>query len=535
MLGGSLAGQSLRVALTRENNPSAKVVAQCGQKAEIEHPPKVGAAVPLSEAISPLDRLGPRADHGAMPDNVIYCGDNLETLTKYIPDESVDLIYIDPPFNSSRKYEVFWGEAQEKRAFEDRFGDAMSYLDWMRPRLDELYRVLKNTGTFYYHCDPHASHYVKVALDQIFGFENLLNEIIWQRSTSHNDSHKFRAVHDTIFAYAKSPTFTFNRRFAGYSEAYIKQHYNQVDGDGRRYSPDNMTSPNPRPNMTYEWKGQAPPPFGWRFSKETMAKLEAEGRLVYTKTGRPRYKRYLDEMPGVPLGDVWTDIPPVNSQSHQKQGFPTQKPTALMDRIVEASSNKGDVVLDAFCGCGTTLDAAARLGRKWIGIDFSPTACRVMAERLEKLGLREGTDFLVKDMPKTEADLRRMPHFEFQNWAVIALGGIPNRVKSGDFGIDGRLYAADVAKKPRPGRDLFGEIDNWFPIQVKQTDRAGRPDIDAFETAMHRDKRLRGYFVSFGFTSDARTEIRRANDRDGLDIVPITVKEILNHERYASA
>jgi len=205
-----------------------------------------------------------------------------------------------------------------------------------------------------------------------------------------------------------------------------------------------------------------------------------------------------------------------------------------MERIITASSREGAVVLDAFCGCGSTLEAAAKLRRKWIGIDFSPTACRVMASRLEGIGLREGRDYEVRDMPKNEDDLRRMPHFEFQNWAVIALGGIPNQVKVGDYGIDGRLYVADVVKQKQEGRDLFGDIDNWYPIQVKQKDKAGRPDIDNFETAMRRDRRLKGYFIAFGFTKDAFVEIKRANQKDALDIVPVTVAEILEHERVAA-
>jgi DNA modification methylase len=466
--------------------------------------------------------------------NVIYCGDNLEVLPKYVDSDSIDLIYIDPPFNSSRNYEVFWGEAQERRAFEDRFGDAMTYLDWMRPRIRELHRVLKPTGSFYYHCDWHASHYIKVELDRVFGFNNFQNEIVWERATAHYDSRKFRSVHDVVFFYSKSTKFTFNRQFGPYSEAYVRSHYNLRDEDGRLYQLDNLTAPEPRPGTEsdYEWKGHRPPPGGhWRYSRSNMEKLEKEGRIVYTKSGRPRYKRYLDEMPGVPRGDVWSDIPPVNSQAAQRLGYPTQKPVALMDRIIRASSNEGDTVLDAFCGCGTTLEAAAKYKRRWIGIDFSPTACRVMSQRLEALGLKEGRDFEVRDMPKTEDDLRRMPHFEFQNWAVIALGGIPNRVKVGDYGIDGRLYVADVTKEKKPGRDLFGEIDNWYPIQVKQQDRAGRPDLDKFETAMRRDKRLKGYFIAFGFSTDATKEMKRANREDGLDIVPITVKELLEHER----
>jgi hypothetical protein len=235
--------------------------------------------------------------------------------------------------------------------------------------------------------------------------------------------------------------------------------------------------------------------------------------------------------------DIWLDVGYSHGSSMSRLGYPTQKPLELLKRVVAASSNEGGIVLDAFCGCGTTLEAAAMLKRQWIGIDFSPTACRVMAERLEKrLGLKEGQNFEVKDLPKTEDELRRMPHFEFQNWAVIALGGIPSRVKSADFGIDGRLYPAEVEKRAdrqeKKGQyDLLASLDKWYPIQVKQKDKAGRPDIDSFETAMMRDRRTRGYFVAFGFSRDAETEIKRAEREHGLQIMPVTVGELLEYER----
>jgi site-specific DNA-methyltransferase (adenine-specific) len=460
-----------------------------------------------------------------METNVIYCGDNLDVLPKYVDPDSVDLIYIDPPFNTSRKYEVFWGEAQERRAFEDRFGDAMTYLDWMRPRIRELYRALKPTGSFYYHCDWHASHYIKVELDRVFGFNNFQNEIIWKRQTAHSDAGRYGHLHDTILFYTKSNRFTWNPEYTEYDPIYIKRYFRYRDQHGL-FRSDDMTAPGGR-GPRYEWKGITR---NWRFTRENMEKLEAEGRIFYTKRGIPRYKRYLDEMPGTPLQSIWIDILPVVSWSSEGLGYPTQKPLALLERIINASSNEGDVVLDAFCGCGTTLEAAAKFKRRWIGVDMSPTACRVMAQRLEKrLGLREGIDFKLIDMPKTEDDLRRIPHGEFENWAVIALGGIPNKVKVGDYGIDGRLYLADLAKE-RKG-DFFETLDKWYPIQVKQQDRAGRPDLDKFETAMRRDKRLKGYFIAFGFSTDAIKEIKRANREDGLDIVPITVKELLEHER----
>jgi len=465
--------------------------------------------------------------------NVIYCGDNLDVLPKYVPDASVDLVYIDPPFNTSRNYEVFWGEAQEKRAFEDRFGDVNHYMEWMWDRIRELYRVLKPTGSFYYHCDPHASHYIKTALDKLFGFDNFRNEIIWKRTTSHGDSrHGFSRVTDTVFYYAKSPRTKWNPQYQPHSASYIRSHYSHVDAQGRPYRLDNIIrsqSMGPRPNLVYEYKGFTPP-HGWRVKQEKLQAIDQAGRLQWAKTGTPYLIRPLNPQ-GNLLDNLWTDIPPVNSQSQERRGYPTQKPLALLERIVAASSNPGDVVLDAFCGCGTTLEAAAKHKRQWVGIDFSPTACRVMAQRLEeRLGLREGTDFQLRDMPKTLEQLHRMPYFEFENWGVVALGGIPNRVKVGDYGIDGRLYLADVEKGHRG--DFMEALDVWYPIQVKQIERVGRPEIDKFETAMRRDRRTRGYVVAFGFSRDAIREIKRANN-DGLDIRPVTVNDILRYEQEA--
>lgn len=482
-----------------------------------------------------------------MDANVIYCGDNLEILPKYIPDESIDLIYIDPPFNTSRQYEVFWGEAQERRAFQDRFGDVMTYLEWMRPRLREIHRILKSTGSFYYHCDWHATHYIKVELDRLFGFDNFQNEIIWRRTTSHGDSKQgarhYGRIHDTLLFYTKSAEYTWNTQFVAFSESQIQQQYNKRDKDGRRYRLVTPTAKKPGGDTSYEWKGVRPPKGRfWAYSRERMADMDAKGLLYYSKTGQPYIRYYFDERPGVAAQSLWMDVSPMSPTAKERLGYPTQKPLALLERIVSASSNEGQVVLDAFCGCGTTLEAAAKLKRKWIGIDFSPTACRVMTERLEKrLGLKQGIDFTLRDMPKSTDQLRRMPPFEFQNWAVVALGGIPNRVKVGDYGIDGRLYLADIAKEEKAimqvsekaAQGMFETLDRWYPIQVKQVDKVGRPDIDKFETAMRRDKRLKGYFVAFGFSTDATREIRRAQTVEGLEITPITVEELLGYEQTA--
>jgi len=446
----------------------------------------------------------------------IYCGDNLRMLRE-VPTESVDLIYIDPPFNSNRNYEVFWGDTQEKRAFNDRFGDAKAYIDYMRPRVLEMFRVLKKTGSFFYHCDWHASHYVKIMLDDIFGFNNFQDEIIWKRTFNSGSSKslakKFPINSDSIFYYIKSQNFTFNVQRRKYSEGALKR-YDKQDVRGR---------------------------FMWvplkTVSKERLNELRKLGQVREDKNLKyPRYKKYFDPNSGPVVDNLWDDIgqlPTREKYESERVGYPTQKPLALLERIIKVSSNAGDVVLDAFCGCGTTLIAAQKLNRKWIGIDVSPTACRVMSQRLwDIFALNEGKDFRVEDLHKSEDELKILPHFEFQNWACIALGGIPNKVKVNDYGIDGKLYPVDFEKRKREGHTLFGEADIYYPIQVKQVAKAGRPDIDNFETAIRRDRRSKGYFVAFDFTSDAINEIKRL-DKDGeIEIIPVTVSQLLQMEGY---
>lgn len=483
----------------------------------------------------------------------IYCGDNLQQLPN-IPNESVDLIYIDPPFNSNQDYEVFWGEAKETRAFVDRHASTQSYIDYMRPRCDQLARVLKKTGSFYYHCDWHASHYVKVMLDQILGEDRFRNEIVWRRSDAHNDARKqFAVVSDSIFFYTGSDEYTFNVQYGEFAKQTLLDWYQYLElPDGmtrrmtaeekrtqvipigaRRFNTDNLRSPHPRPNLTYDYKGFKPHVNGWAISLEKMKELDAKGLLIFPKSpdGRIMRKKYLDESKGTVLGNVWNDISQLHGANSERLGYPTQKPLALLERIVKSSSNKGDLVLDAFCGCGTALIAAENLDRQWIGIDISPTACRVVGERLAKVcKLREGIDFAIRGLPREEAELRAMPPFEFENWAVIALGGNPNRAHVGDMGIDGKIFP--VASAPTAGKQPgeLGFMDIWYPVQVKQRDKAGRPDIDAFETAMERANRTKGFFVSFGFTSDATTEIQRFFTKTGKIIIPLTVREILDDQ-----
>jgi site-specific DNA-methyltransferase (adenine-specific) len=311
--------------------------------------------------------------------------------------------------------------------------------------------------------------------------------------------------------------------------------YCHRDPDGRLFRYSDLTNPNPnRPNLAYEFMGVNRV---WRWTKERMEEAYENGLVVQTKPGTvPQLKRYLDEQEGRPIDTVWTDIPPLNSQAKERLGYPTQKPLALLDRIVRASSNENDIVLDAFCGCGTALVSAQRLNRQWIGIDISPTACRVMAKRMrddcklpedDKLW-RAGRGFVVRDLPWTEAQLRRIPPFEFENWAVIALGGIKNKAQVGDMGIDGRIYP--VSATPKAKKDAFDFMDQWYPIQVKQKDKAGRPDIDQFEAVMARENRTKGFFVSFDYTSDALSEVSSFFRKSGRVIVPLTVNDILEDQ-----
>lgn len=416
--------------------------------------------------------------------NVIYCGDNLSVL-KEIPSESVDLVYIDPPFNSNRNYEILWGDIQEKRAFEDRFGDAEAYITYMRSRIIELHRILKNTGSFYYHCDWHAGHYVKIMLDQIFGFNNFRNEIIWHYRKWATKQVQFCSNHDTIFFYSKS-----NDKKRVFNHPYMERAASTLKRFG---------------------------------NSKIISGHDKDGNRLPSKTDNT-------VSDGVPMDDVWEigRVPPI------KQIYPTEKPLKLLERIFEASSNEGDVILDAFCGCGTTLAAAEKLKRKWIGIDISPTACKVMSDRLwDVFKLEEGKDFDIVSLYKSEVSLLQMPPFEFQNWAVVALGGIPNRIKVNDFGIDGKLYPIDIVKKKKDGNTLFGPIDIYYPIQVKQKAKAGRPDIDSFETAIRRDGRTKGYFVAFDFSTDALTEIKRLDKEGEIEIIPIRVNQLLKMEGYA--
>jgi DNA modification methylase len=506
-------------------------------------------AVPTQPAESKVDASRQKSS-SLLDTRVIYCGDNLEQLPK-LPAACIDLIYIDPPFNSNRNYEVFWGETKEVRAFDDRHESTRAYIEYMRPRCVELARVLKKTGSFYYHCDWHASHYVKVMLDQIFGENAFQNEIVWRRTNARGDQGRWPRMHDVIFFYAdERHERVFNPLMLAGDETKIPHTLITWD-DGLKYNTSDLTGA----GTTKEgesgkpWRGFDPSKFGrhWGYTVSQMEEWDTAGLIHWPKTkgvagGFPRKRDeevFGAEARMVQLGDVWTDIDRLNQTAKERLGYPTQKPLALLERIISASSNPNDIVLDAFCGCGTALVAAHNLKRQWIGIDISPTACRVMAKRLRDVcGLPEkeplwkiGRGFVVRDLPWTEEKLRVLPHFEFENWAVIALGGIPNKVQVGDMGVDGRIYPVSALEgRRKTGADELSLEERWYPIQVKQKDKVGRPDIDSFQAMMMREDCDKGFFVSFAYSQDALTEIGNFFKRTGKVIVPFTVREIIDEQ-----
>jgi len=448
-----------------------------------------------------------------METGAIYCGDCAEVMRRYILDNSIDLIYADPPFFSNKQYEVLWGDGYELRAFEDRWkGGIQNYIAWMEPKLRECHRVLKDTGSMYLHCDWHAAHYLKVLMDRIFG-DRLVNDIVWKRTSAHTGEgivQKYGTIHDNILLYAKTEKYAFNRQYVPYDEAYVKKFYRNVDPDGRRWTSSDLMAAGVRHGESGKpWRGIDPGKKGnhWKFTIARLEELAKEGRIYFPKKagGVPRYKRYLDEMKGQLIQDIWTDILPIQAHSNERLGYPTQKPEKLLERIITISSNPMDIVLDPFCGCGTTIAVSHRLGRRWLGIDVSPTACKLMVKRMRKIGAK---DVRMIGLPKTIEELKALAPFEFQNWVFEKLHGRVNPRKIGDYGIDGWI-----------------ELD--VPTQVKQSDNVGRNAVDNFETAIRRLGKKRGVIVAFSFGKGANEEVARAKNEDGLEIRLKSVEEIL--------
>ncbi|WP_299680556.1 site-specific DNA-methyltransferase [uncultured Roseobacter sp.] len=420
--------------------------------------------------------------------NAFYFGDNLHILREYIPDEVVDLVYLDPPFNSNASYNLLfrspdkskwadsqistfddtwsWGDVADE-AFEDVLSqggkaadvlsslrlilgtnDMLAYLTMMTARLVELHRILKPTGSLYLHCDPTASHYLKIVLDGIFGPQHYRTELSWRRQSAHNDGaqgrKQFGNVRDTIFFYTKSSKWTWNTLYTDYKQDYVDKFYRHIEPKtGRRFRLGDITAPGgadpKKRNPTYEFLGVKR---YWRYSEARMHELYHEGRIIQTRPGNvPQYKRYLDEMPGVALQNDWDDVKPLHGSSKEKLGYPTQKPLALLERIIGSSSNPGDTILDPFCGCGTTLHAAEEMGRSWIGIDVAVQSMHVVQDRLKHHF--SGVTYDVYGIPKS-ADgalwLAKNHPFKFEEWAVSALGAMHSGKFRNDGGIDGTFY-----------------------------------------------------------------------------------------------
>ncbi len=504
--------------------------------------------------------------------NLLYYGDNLEILRRYVKDETVDLVYLDPPFNSNTNYNVLFAEkdgskaASQIQAFSDTWTwtqesesvfaeivtaggrvadclqafrtflgecDILAYLVMMAPRLMELRRALKSTGSIYLHCDPAASHYLKMLMDAVFAPENFRNEIIWQRTQAKGlTSRSLPANHDVILCYQRSNRSTWNADeiFTPYDpndlDEKTLEKYSLKDEKNRRYQLTSLLNPNPdRPNLTYEFLGVTRV---WRWTKDRMQAAYDAGMIVQPKSGGvPRFKRYLDEQRGKPLGDVWNDIPPLNSQAKERLGYPTQKPQALLERIINASSNPGDVVLDPFCGCGTTIAAAQALGRPWIGIDITHLAITLIKQRLkDSFGIeqvirsaasKKSETAKVGEAPAEYGETTRRPFhvvgeptsdpdaaalaasdpYQFQWWALGLVGARPVEQKKGsDKGIDGRI----VFQGEKPGS--FESV-----ILSVKAGKTGAAHVRDLKGVLEREKAAIGVLISMQeATSPMKTE-----------------------------
>jgi DNA modification methylase len=471
-----------------------------------------------------------------IPTNLLYFGDNLTWLREHgkFPDESVDLVYLDPPFNSNRNYNVLFKESDVREseaqihAFEDTWSwdregrvdevyndfwmtapenpkkilkalveslgrnDVTAYLTMMAPRLVELHRVLKPTGSLYLHCDPTASHYLKLMLDAVFGARNFVNELVWKRTSSHNDAGQgakhYGRIHDVLLFYSKSLNRTWHQPYRPYDHEYVESFYRFVEEtSGRRYRLSDMTAPGgadpKKRNPRYEFLGVTR---YWRYSRERMAELFAAGRVVQARPDTvPQLKRYLDEMPGMPLGTVWDDIGPLQAAATERLGYPTQKPLTLLERIISASSNPGDIVLDPFCGCGTAVHAAQKLDRRWIGIDITPLATNLIKTRLEDAfpGLKVPIEGWPVDMAGAVALAAQDDKYHFQDWAVIQAGGRPaggDRKKGADKGIDGVIPFLDGENQKTPMRGIISvKAGNTGPAHIRDLAGVVAADPDA--------------------------------------------------------
>jgi site-specific DNA-methyltransferase (adenine-specific) len=462
--------------------------------------------------------------------NKLFFGDNLDIMRE-IPDEVIDLIYLDPPFNSNATYNVLFQEqngtqsAAQITAFEDTWhwdyktqgtyekivtespkkvadlvqalkqflgqNDMMAYLVMMAIRLVEMHRILKPTGSLYLHCDPTASHYIKLLLDAVFGYNSYRNEIAWKRTSSHSDSKKWAHIHDIIFYYSKGSEVTWNPIYLDHDPEYVNSFYRYEDDKGRYRLHEiiRTASMGPRPNLSYEYKGYRPE-WGWRMVREKVEALDEDGRIVWSRTGRPYLKRYLHEQKGTLASSMWLDIPLVSAMSAERLGYPTQKPEALLERIIQASSNEDDLVLDPFCGCGTTVAVAERLRRRWVGIDITHLAITLMQNRLKDTFGRDLSGYEVigdpKDLPGAVA-LKDENRYQFEWWALGKVAARPaqDKKKGADKGLDGYIYFFD---------DDLGKAKK-IAVQVK-SGNVTVSQIRDLKGVMEREKAEMGAFLT---------------------------------------
>lgn len=511
-----------------------------------------------------------------MAHGTLYYGDNLDVLREHIPSESVDLIYLDPPFNSNRSYNVLFGRshgteaAAQIEAFDDTWtwshetealyqelvtggapaavadalqamrrlvsdGDVLAYLVMMAARLVELHRVLKRTGSLYLHCDPTASHYLKIILDSIFGPKQFRNEIIWQRAAAAkgHSARKFSSNHDVVLLYARSDSYVFNPIHLNPTAEY-EARFHRDDGDGRgpyRIAP--LDNPAYRPNLIYDYKGYPSPPRGWRIGRDVMEELDADGRLAFPKKpdGRIGRKHYLHEQLGPKAGDVWSDIPPIQASAAERLGYPTQKPQTLLERIIAAGSKPGDVVLDPFCGCGTSVAAAQALGRQWIGIDVTYIAVDLIATRL-RAAYGTSADFEIHGIPRdvrgAEALFRQSP-FDFERWAVSLVEGQPNAKQVGDRGIDG-VIRFPVDRKSQIGRCLVSVKGGKQLNPAMVRDLVGTVDTEHAELGLLTTLRepTRGMIQA---ASTGRSYVWPVNNQTFPQVQLASIEDLLNGRR----
>jgi len=482
-----------------------------------------------------------------LPANTLYYGDNLDILRRYVADESVDLVYLDPPFNSNANYNVLFKEhsgeqaSSQIHAFEDTWtwsmeaelaleamiveggqvsvamqalrkllgtSNMMAYLAMMAPRLVELRRALKPTGSLYLHCDDTASAYLRVLMDAVFDPRSFLNEITWKRTHSHgNVSRSFGAVCDTILVYTKTGAYTWNQLYTAFALDYIERTFKYSDPDGRRWQSVTLRNPGQRPNLHFPYTASngvtyQPHPNGWGCDEVRLRKYDREGRLHFPAKagGALRLKMYLDESQGVRLQSLWDDIPAIGSQAAERLGYPTQKPEALLERIIRASSNEGDVVLDPFCGCGTAVDAAQKLGRPWIGIDVTYLAIALIRRRLrDAYGESVDETYEVIGEPASVSDakvLAAADPYQFQWWALdqVHARGV-ERKKGADRGIDGRIY--------------FHEGDSGDVKQIIISVKAGhtgRAHVHELRGVVDREEAVIGVLISMQETTKPMRE-----------------------------